>query len=60
MMVGILPKNNLLSHLLSIIDFSSRSMYDNPSNSQAKIRIQLKYDSGKLFVMVRYANNLVR
>jgi hypothetical protein len=41
-------------------DFSSRSHFDASSNNQAKIRIQLKYDNGKLFVMVRYANNLVR
>ena len=41
-------------------DFSSRSHFDSSSNNQAKIRIQLKYDNGKLFVMVRYANNLVR
>ncbi|CAF0889442.1 unnamed protein product [Adineta steineri] len=39
-------------------DFSSRSIYEPPSNNHAKIRLQLKYDSGKLFVMVRYANNL--
>ncbi len=37
-------------------DFSS----DSSSTNQPKIRIQLKYDNGKLFVMVRYANNLVR
>jgi hypothetical protein len=42
-------------------DFSSRSShFDSSSNNQAKLRIQLKYDNGKLFVMVRYANNLVR
>ena len=42
-------------------DFSlSRSYNDLTSINQPKIRIQLKYDNGKLFVMVRYANNLVR
>jgi len=39
-------------------DFSSRSYNDSSSTNQPKIRIQLKYDHGKLFVMVRYANNL--
>jgi len=48
--------------LIYFKDFSSRSHYDSsPSlTNQPKIRIQLKYDNGKLFVMVRYANNLVR
>ena len=41
-------------------DYSSRSHLDSSSNNQAKIRIQLKYDNGTLFVMVRYATNLVR
>lgn len=40
-------------------ELSTRSSYDTPSNNQPKIRVQLKYDNGKLFVMVRYANNLV-
>ncbi|CAF3475281.1 unnamed protein product [Rotaria sordida] len=39
-------------------DFSSRLAHDSSSNNRPKIRIQLKYDNGKLFVMVRYANNL--
>ncbi|CAF4458276.1 unnamed protein product [Rotaria socialis] len=39
-------------------EFSSRLPYDASPNNQPKIRVQLKYDSGKLFVMVRYANSL--
>ena len=42
------------------LHFANRSSTDLSSNNQPKIRIQLKYDSGKLFVMVRYATNLVR
>lgn len=41
-------------------DFSSRSYNDSTSTNQPKIRIQFKHDNGKLFVMVRYAKNLVR
>ncbi|CAF2498600.1 unnamed protein product [Rotaria sp. Silwood2] len=41
-----------------IDDFSSHFSHDSSSNNRPKIRIQLKYDNGKLFVMVRYANNL--
>jgi hypothetical protein len=49
-------KNMIFKDLLMlIIDISPRSSYD----SSTKIRIQLKYDNEKLFVMVRHANNLV-
>ena len=40
-------------------EFSSRAFYDSSTANQPKIRIQLKYDQGKLFIMVRYATNLV-
>jgi hypothetical protein len=39
---------------------SHSSSYDPSSTNQPRIRIQFKYDNGKLFVMVRYATNLVR
>lgn len=39
-------------------DFANRSSTDSSSINQPKVRIQLKYDNGKLFVMVRYATNL--
>lgn len=42
----------------SIDEFSSRSLFDSSSVNQPKVRIQLKYDHGKLFIMVRYATNL--
>jgi hypothetical protein len=50
----------LFKSLFLLKDFLSRSVYESSSNNQAKIRLQLKYDNGKLFVMVRYANNLVK
>ncbi|CAF4451488.1 unnamed protein product, partial [Adineta steineri] len=37
---------------------SPRSPHDSSTNNQSKIGIQLKYDSGKLFIMVRHASNL--
>jgi len=50
----------LFKSLFLLKDFLSHSVYESSSNNQAKIRLQLKYDNGKLFVMVRYANNLVK
>jgi len=50
----------LFKSLFFLNDFLFRSVYESSSNNQAKIRLQLKYDNGKLFVMVRYANNLVK
>jgi uncharacterized FlgJ-related protein len=41
---------------ISIIDLSPRPSYD----STTRIRVQLKYDNEKLFVMIRHANNLVK
>ncbi|CAF0926564.1 unnamed protein product [Adineta steineri] len=39
-------------------ELSPRSPHDLSTNNQSKIGIQLKYDSGKLFIMVRHASNL--
>ena len=39
-----------------ILELTSRSS----SDFSSKIRLQLKYDDGKLFVMIRHASNLVR
>ncbi|CAF4350670.1 unnamed protein product [Rotaria sp. Silwood2] len=39
-------------------ELSPRSSQISSTNNQSKIRIQLKYDNGKLFVMARHANNL--
>ena len=40
-------------------DSSSRAYNESTGANQPKIRLQFKYDNGKLFVMVRYATNLV-
>ena len=44
------------------IDFSpqDRVFQDPMVNNRAKIGIILKYDNGKLYVMVRHASNLVK
>ncbi|CAF0886366.1 unnamed protein product [Rotaria sp. Silwood1] len=39
-------------------ELSLRSSQNSSTNNQSKLRIQLNYDNGKLFVMVRHANNL--
>ena len=60
MMVGEWKERRIGIHVFRLKDFSSRSYNDSTSTNQPKIRIQFKYDNGKLFVMVRYAKNLVR
>ncbi|CAM4759904.1 unnamed protein product [Rotaria magnacalcarata] len=39
-------------------ELSPRSPNVSPTNNQSTVRLQLLYDTGKLFVMIRYANNL--
>ncbi|CAF3791534.1 unnamed protein product [Rotaria socialis] len=39
-------------------ELSTLSLNIPPTNNQSTVRLQLLYDTGKLFVMVRYANNL--